>query len=161
MKRFLVLFLFGTLQASQDSTTLNVSMVTEKWRQTQPQSLSEAVRWGSLEQVRVFLWQRWNPNAWDEAGRASMHYAVFRGSDEAIPILRALLAARGDILVKDRYGATVVDDALTLGNREALNIFIVDYGLNLTDNDLRKKYPVINEFLADFVFTRSPAIIPI
>lgn len=101
-----------------------------------------------------------------------MHYAVFRGSDEvvsdklfrqddeAIPILRALLAAQGDIFIEDSYGATVVDDALTLGNREALNILIVDRGLNLTSSVLRGKYSVINKVLTELMYFRSPAMVP-
>ena len=41
-----------------------------------PQNLSEAVRYGTVEQVCEFLWLRSSPNDCDQNGRTAMHYAV-------------------------------------------------------------------------------------
>lgn len=139
MKRFFLLLLFNVLQTSA----------------FEPLSLSEAVRWGTFSQVRAFLWYRASPNAWDEDGRTPMHYAVLREDKEGIPILHALLAAKGNMFIKDKQDQTPVYDALTCGNKESLKVFIMCCGLRIyIDSSLRKKYPVIARAEAELLLAR-------
>lgn len=116
--------------------------------------MNVSFRWGTLEQVKIFLSEQCNPNEWDENGRTAMHYAVLRENKDAIFILHALLAAGGNIFIQDSCEATVVDDALILDNKEALKVFIINCRLKILDPALREKYPVIDKVLAELLPVR-------
>lgn len=145
---FVVLLLFSTfqfLQSSQIPCREEYESVSLLECPFHPQSLTEAVRWGTLDQVKSFLNYSWNPNEIDENGRTPMHYAILRRDAYGTFILQALMKKQGSIYVRDRFLATPVDDALELGNKDALKLFINYCGLNLSNPMLRKKYPVIDE----------------
>ncbi len=160
MKKFLVLvlFLFSTVQASQIPVRGAYEFRSKPELMPSPKTLTEAVRWGTLEEVKMFLSCGWNPNASDKNGRTSMHFVIFRQDNHAIFILQELLFAGGSLTVLDKNEATPVHEALTLGNKKALKIFIVSYGL-VFDSLLTKKYPVIDKVAVELGFPPSQATV--
>ncbi|MBK7644594.1 MAG: ankyrin repeat domain-containing protein [Planctomycetes bacterium] len=71
--------------------------------------LNELVRWGQVTPVLWLLEKRANPNLPDERGWTAVHQAASRGNER---MMRAILAAGGDLGVKDKQGLTPLSVAL-------------------------------------------------